>query len=184
MINGFIVLWMGEDYILSGLAPMIAVLINFLMVFRNVTDFFLIGYGLFRDIWAPIVESVIFIVVSMIAGSIWGLVGVLMGSVVSLLLIVYIWKPYYLFTQGLKVGVMKYINLFVSHMLSIFLSFFISSIVMNWLSGNWVISNGWLNWIVRGFVFFTMQSSLLLVLLFLCSSGMRSLVKRYVLKFK
>jgi hypothetical protein len=49
------------------------------MVFRNVTEFFLDRIWLFRDIWAPIVESVIFIVVSMIAGSIWGLVGVLMG---------------------------------------------------------------------------------------------------------
>ena len=38
----------------------------------------------------------------------WGIIGILLGKIVSLLAIVVLWKPYYLFSAGFKEPVSKY----------------------------------------------------------------------------
>ena len=38
----------------------------------------------------------------------WGIIGILLGKIVSLLAIVVLWKPYYLFTAGFKESVSIY----------------------------------------------------------------------------
>lgn len=67
---------------------------------RGVTDQFLYGYGLFRDVWAPIAEAVIYLVVALIAGSCLGLKGVLLGGIISMLIIVCGWKPVFCSNRG------------------------------------------------------------------------------------
>ena len=75
---------------------------------RGATDQFLQGYGLFHDIWAPIAEVVINLTVAIIGGYLWGLPGILMGNITSLILIVGIWKPYFLYSKGFKISVIHY----------------------------------------------------------------------------
>ncbi|QWP30287.1 hypothetical protein J5W80_05490 [Akkermansia muciniphila] len=93
LLEPFITLWLGAEYILPREIMLLLVIRLFITITRGVVDQFLYGYGLFWDVWAPLAESVINISVAIIGGYLWGLPGVLLGGISSLILIVGIWKP-------------------------------------------------------------------------------------------
>lgn len=80
---------------------------SWLFINRVTTDSFINGYGLFQDIWAPIVEAIINFSVAVILGRFYGISGVLMGTILSTLIIIYLWKPYLLFTKGFQRPALK-----------------------------------------------------------------------------
>ena len=104
----FIEIWLGEEYLLQHSVLLVLLISTYIGFLRNATDQFIGGYGMFQDVWAPIVEAVLCISVSIGCGYLWGLKGVLMGNVVSLVIIVCIWKPYFLFKDGFGESVWEY----------------------------------------------------------------------------
>lgn len=108
LINPFITLWLGKEYILSNSVIIIILVNTYLRISNGYNASFLFGYGLFNDTWAPLTEATINIVIAIIAGSIWGLPGILMGNIISYLLIVCIWKPYFLYWKGFKKNSTEY----------------------------------------------------------------------------
>lgn len=109
LIDPFISIWLGDQYILPDLVLYLIVLNVFIGYTRGGVMQFLFGYGMFADIWAPITEIVLNLSIAIICGSKWGLPGVLAGGIVSQLLIVGIWKPIYLFRKGFKESLWQYI---------------------------------------------------------------------------
>lgn len=112
----FIGLWLGKEYILPNYILALIILNAFIGYTRGATDQFLYGYGLFRDTWAPITEICINLIVALVGGSLWGLPGVLLGGISSLLVIVCIWKPYFLYKQGFKASVSSYWINYAKHL--------------------------------------------------------------------
>ena len=107
MTEPFISLWVSPTYLL-GKPLLLLILANaWLYLNRSVIDSYKDGFGLFSDVWAPIAEGAINFLVSVIGGFLWGIEGVLLGGVVSYVVIVYGWKPYYLFTNGLLKSYVK-----------------------------------------------------------------------------
>lgn len=102
LINPFIKLWIGEQYILSTVVIVCILVQCFISQTRNATDQFLFGFGLFYDTWAPLTESAIYVSVGIIGGYLWGLPGILLGAITSLFIIVWGWKPIFLFSKGFK----------------------------------------------------------------------------------
>lgn len=98
----FITIWIGEKYVLSDITLILMLVTMFLRLTRSVTDSFNHAYQLFGDVWAPVVEGVINLGCSFWLGSIWGLNGILAGVALSMLATGMFWKPYYLFSRGLK----------------------------------------------------------------------------------
>ena len=115
----FLVCWLGEQYLLTKLLLLLLIINEFIWQIRYTTDAFIMGYGLFQDVWAPVVESIISVVVAVLGGYFWGLEGVLLGTIVSMSLIVCIWKPYFLFKEGLKISVWGYWTNFVRYSISL-----------------------------------------------------------------
>lgn len=97
----FISIWLGEEYLLDLTTLYMIVFVTYLGLTRAL-DSFLTAHGLFHDVWAPLVEAGLNIGLSILLGYYWGLNGILAGVAISLLLIVRIWKPYYLFREGFK----------------------------------------------------------------------------------
>ena len=60
---------MLDDYIVFLIIAQL-----YLSIQRGVNDQFLFGYGLFYDTWAPIVESIIFVLVAILGGTLWDFV--------------------------------------------------------------------------------------------------------------
>ncbi len=106
--NSFITLWLGAKYLLPDIVLYLLLVNFFLSLSRSSTDPFLFGSGMFNDTWAPVTETVTYVVVAVVCGRLWGLPGVIMGNTVSLFLIIGIWKPTFLFVKGFKIPVLKY----------------------------------------------------------------------------
>jgi hypothetical protein len=68
------------------------------------------AYGLYADTWSAWAELIINISITLVAGYYYGIIGLLMGKIVSTGLIVVFWKPYYLFSKGMKENYFVYWN--------------------------------------------------------------------------
>lgn len=108
LINPFITWWLGEEYQLSSIIVLLLMINLFIMQTRQFVDSFNHTHGLYGDVWAAWAEGIINIIVTVAIAINWGIIGILMGKIISLLIIVVIWKPYYLFTQGIKEPVSTY----------------------------------------------------------------------------
>lgn len=104
----FVKLWVGEQYLLPRL-PFILIVITAFVRMTRTNDVFLSAYGLFQDIWAPITEACLNLGLSIVLGYFYGLTGILCGVLMSLLLIVCMWKPYFLYSQGFREKISEYV---------------------------------------------------------------------------
>ena len=78
------------------------------MLSRGVVEMFISAHGLFSDVWAAWAELILNITFTLWLAPIWGIVGILLGKIISVLFIAMFWKPYFLFSKGLKLSVSKY----------------------------------------------------------------------------
>lgn len=108
LANPFIALWLGNDFILGDNVFILILISMYISLTRTAIMFFINGFGLYKDVWAPIVEAILKLSASIILGYFYGLFGILLGTIISTVTIVVIWKPYFLFNEALKVSVWKY----------------------------------------------------------------------------
>ena len=84
------------------------IIYNYITNSRKSVDSFNYAHGLYADTWSAWAELIINISITIIGGLKWGIIGILLGKIASLLAIVVLWKPYYLFTSGFKESVFTY----------------------------------------------------------------------------
>lgn len=132
-IRPITVLWVGSDFLLPQSSVALIIAIMFLNMMRPPIELFLQAKGLFNDIWAPIAEAAINLGLSILFGYFWGLNGILLGVLTSLFLIIFLWKPYFLFSRGLNEPITFYIKimtqLFVISMINIVIWVFIKEFI-------------------------------------------------------
>ncbi len=131
--DAFISLWVGEEYQLPRLPFLLIIVIAFIRLTRT-NDAFLAAYGLFQDIWAPIVEASINLGLSILLGRYFGLTGILLGVMISLILIVCMWKPFFLYSRGFKDGFGEYITRFGKLIFVVIVSSMILHLIASHLS--------------------------------------------------
>ena len=116
LADPFISVWLGAEYLLDRTTLLLIIVIFFLGAMRAVVDTFINSYGLFQDIWSPIVEAILNLGFSIGLGYFYGLHGILSGVIISQLLVIFTWKPYFLFTRGMKEPIGIYIVLYLKHL--------------------------------------------------------------------
>lgn len=104
----FIYHWLGSDYIMDHRILILLIIFIYITNSRNSVDSFNYAHGLYADVWSAWAELIINVSITIIGGLKWGIIGILLGKNVSLLAIVVLWKPYYLFTAGFKDSVCIY----------------------------------------------------------------------------
>lgn len=107
-IEPFISLWLGYNYIIDHRILILLVIYSYIYNSRGVVDAFNHAHGLYADTWAAWTELIINIVITIIAGIFWGIIGILLGKLISVGIIVVFWKPYYLFSSGFKINYFEY----------------------------------------------------------------------------
>lgn len=95
--DAFVALWVGPEMVLDCVTVAALSVMVFITVSRAAITQFLQAHGFFDDVWAAFTEAGLNVSLSILFGMKWGLPGVLCGVVSSLVLIVLIWKPFYLF---------------------------------------------------------------------------------------
>lgn len=181
LMNPFVELWLGSEYLLSDVVLLLIVLNVFFQYTRDGVMQFLYGYGLFKDVWASIAEIIINLGTACIAGYFWGLPGVLLGGILSPLLIVYIWKPYFLFHEGFKESVWQYWRgLFRILFLvgaPMYLIYMLDGYIVSFVS-----PTTWLGWIGYSCITFLSYSIITFILLYIFVTGFRTFVLRFIKK--
>ena len=175
----FISIWLGEDYLLSNTVLIMLSFNFFVNIVRGVNEQFTYGYGLFYDTWAPIAESVIYLVVAIIGGMSLGLEGILLGNMASLIIIVCVWKPYFLFSKGLKIPVYNYWLNWGVNVVLLIVAYFLSDFTVDFIQK----PDGWVALIKYAFMSVGTYSIILFILFMLFAKGMKNIVIR-ICKYK
>lgn len=128
--DSFITLWVGEQYIMLRQSLIVLLMITFIRLTRT-NDAFIAAYGLYKDVWAPVIEALLNIGLSILLGYFWGLTGILSGVLISLLIIVYLWKPYFLYKYGFKESIKMYILKYIKYFFVYGISFYTSIYIIN-----------------------------------------------------
>ena len=89
------------------------------------------AHGLYADTWSAWTELAINIIVTVIAGYLWGIIGILLGKIISTGIIIVLWKPYYLFHSGLQLKYSKYWEGSIRNYLASIISFIVAHIILN-----------------------------------------------------
>ena len=107
-IQPFISCWVGSQYQLSDTIVYLLIFQLFLRP-QFVTVYLFIGSaGLYGDVWTSWAELVINLVVTLCLAPFYGIIGILLGKIISMFFFNIIWKPYYLFTEGFHKSVWEF----------------------------------------------------------------------------
>jgi hypothetical protein len=155
----------------------------YLNITRLTVDSFLNGFGLFNDIGAPILETIVNIGLSIFLGYVYGINGVLIGVISSLLLIIFCWKPYFLFKKGFKHNFKFYVTKYIILLLILCATLFLTENLMSLASINPYYSVT--DFLMYGTLLIVVFSILLLSGLLIFTNGMRQFYircKTYLIK--
>ncbi len=108
LIEPFISIWLGPQYVIDKLILILLVTYFYIENTKRVVDMYNYAYGLYSDTWAAWTELALNISIILVAGHFLGIVGILLGKIISMSCISMLWKPYFLFSQGLKHPVSAY----------------------------------------------------------------------------
>jgi len=174
----FISLWLGAEYILPHYILLLIIINSFISYTRGTSDQFLYGYGLFNDTWAPLAEVGINLSVSIVGGTFLGLPGILMGNIASLIVIVAIWKPYFLYTKGFKTPVLYYWLNYIKHLVIII----VPAIMCFFLfpEKHYTPGVSFIRWIKYALIICTVYTTSTYILLYLFTQGIRDFTNRLI----
>ncbi|SHF41304.1 Membrane protein involved in the export of O-antigen and teichoic acid [Bacteroides luti] len=133
LMDPFVTLWLGEKYQLDHIILILLLVNLFIMQTRGAVDIFNHAHGLYADTWSAWAEGIINITVTVAAATQWGIWGILLGKIISICFIIVLWKPYYLFTKGLKVPVKVYWAGTIRYYITFITSFTVMTIAAKFL---------------------------------------------------
>lgn len=173
--HALISLWIGEQFIIDDMLLGLITIYIYISTTRTSRDSFIYAYGLVGDTWAPIAEVIINIGLGLLLGSLYGMKGVLIGVIISLIAIPIIWKSVYLCKSSLDLSPWAYLRkeLVLSTISAVFI-----------LGGREILDHLTIN--LSTFPLFFMNASIVgittallsLLTIALISSGMRAFLRR------
>lgn len=171
----FITLWVGREYILPHTTLIVLIINTFLGLIRN-NDSFINAYGLYGDIWAPIIEATLNLSLSIILGYYLGLPGVLLGVCISLFLVIHCWKPYFLYKYGFKENWTEYALRYIKYFTIIVLSFITCYFFFNTYI---IISNtSFIDWGLYAIIMMSIYCVISFILFYASDNSFRKFIKR------
>ena len=107
-LQPFVTYWFGRQYRLSDLIVFLLVFNIFIYLSRGVVENYISAHGLYSDVWVAWTELALNICITLCLAPFYGIVGILLGKILSVFFIAVFWKPYFLFSRGLKQSVTVY----------------------------------------------------------------------------
>lgn len=122
-LNEFVILWLGLDMQLEY-SVIILMLLNFYLIYmQNTVTLFKEGAGLYwQERFRPILESISNICLSLFLVRIYGILGIILGNVLSRLLTSFWIEPYILFKNAIDVPFFNYLKQYFEYTVLIFVT--------------------------------------------------------------
>lgn len=132
LCDGFISIWIGNEYIMSNSIVLILVLNFYLVGMQNASWIYREALGLFKQTkYLPIISSIINIIISIILGKHIGIQGVFLATSISLLLTNIWYDPYILHKHIFKKSVIQYYYQYIKYIAIVGLTGIITNVVKN-----------------------------------------------------
>lgn len=141
LINEFIIFWVGKEYLFSNYIVMILVINLYIQISRGTVDRFKDGFGIYWDVFAPIIESIINLIFSLLLAWKFGIVGIFIGTIISNIVIVELWKPYIVFKEGFNIKISNYVKQKLDILTKNILIILFSNIIYEFISRYIIINN-------------------------------------------
>lgn len=181
-LNDFVGVWLGARYIMTNDIIVSLLGIFFILQVRQPVDCYIQAYGLYGDTWAPLTQSFINLAISIIFVLKMGVFGVLIGTIVSQIIIIMLWRPYYLFSKGFTINPLRYFIGLIFHVIlfvSVCGAFYILDFHKIFESSMELSSN--LTMTILKIVFNTLLFSIVYgIVLYLTSKGFKGLIHRLI----
>lgn len=179
LINSFVTLWLGKGLEFKEITIVLMCVNILINIFRSTVDVFKDSCGFFDDVQSPILESIINLFFSIILGIKYGLDGIIMGTIISNVLVIMIYKPILVFKRCFDKGVKEYIKIYGNYLILLI----ISLVLLNIATKPFIRTdiNTWIEWIIYA----TTMSAITGVVLFLISllnKEFRNVIKIYIKK--
>ncbi len=100
--------WVGHQYQLNNTIAYLLIFTLFLRLQYATVYVFVGSAGLYGDVWTSWAELIINIVVTLCLAPFFGIVGILLGKIVSVFFFNVFWKPYYLYSEGFHKSVWEF----------------------------------------------------------------------------
>jgi O-antigen/teichoic acid export membrane protein len=172
----FIGCWLGKQYQLSDLIVYLLVF-NLFMRYQTAAVYIYLGSaGQFSDVWAAWAELIVNLSITLILAPTYGIVGILLGKIISFGIISSFWKPYYLFSQTFHKSVWDYWR----GMCIYYIIFILCTLLSIWLKQTIIDSHSasFLSLAVYGAAVSIPIFAIFFILLFIFTPGMKYFVAR------
>ena len=176
LIDPFIELWLGAKYLLSRDIVALILVNLFILISRGTVDNFNHAYGHYGDTWAAWVEGAINITITLIGGYYLGIAGILLGKTLSLIPIVLIWKPVYLFRDGFHESCTSYFSRYANLLVVFIIAVVISLSILRFLPDG--MASSWGGWILYAGSVALVFGIVYGLLIYFLAPGGRSLLAR------
>ncbi len=145
MLNPFISLWMGDIFLLPTLTVVLILINLYVQITRSMLEVFKTNSGFYDDVYNPVLESIINLVVSLILVQEIGLNGVIIGTICSNIITIYILKPAATFVRCFDKKVKDYIYVYSKYVLLTLVSIYASNSAVNYF-GLIASIDSWIVW--------------------------------------
>lgn len=164
LLNPFISIWIGEEYLLSNLTVFLIVINFFIIQMRKPAIIFIDTYGLYWEIkWKSFVEAIINLVSSILLVKFikLGVSGVILGTCISNILTNLWWEPYVVYKHGFNRKFSQYFYIYIKYLIS-----GIFTTVITIFLANRLIFSGILELIVKSIICIIIPSVIIGILFF------------------
>jgi O-antigen/teichoic acid export membrane protein len=175
-LEPFISVWLGPEYVLGRDILLLLCILRYFNASRVIVEVYNHAHGLFADIWAAWTELAINVIITLFAGYMWGIAGILLGKVISVGLLVILWKPYYLFTSGLHESYRSYWYGVCRNFVVSAVSFVAAHMLLSLIPLD--ATDGYLSWTLYCMIGMTFYLSINLTLIMLFCKGAKDSINR------
>ena len=175
-IQPLISCWVGPDYRMNTVIVYLLIFNLFLKFQYNTVYTFVGAAGLYSDVWTSWAELIINIVVTLCLAPFFGIIGILLGKIVSVFFFNVFWKPYYLFSEGFHKSVWEFWRPMTTYY-TLFFIFAILSIVIKFMIIDDYV-NSWATLIEMGILIYPILLLFYFISLFIFTRGMKFFIAR------
>jgi hypothetical protein len=168
--------WVGNQYQLDDIIAYLLIFTLFLRLQYATVYLFVGSAGLYGDVWTSWAELIINIAVTLCLAPFYGIIGILLGKIVSVFFFNVFWKPYYLFSEGFHKSVWEFWHPMIAYY-GLFFIFTGVSVAINYLFISYYVDS-WLTLIFWGILTYPVLLLLYFLSLFVFTRGMKYFVAR------
>lgn len=142
LFNPFVTIWIGKKYLVDFWIVIVISLNFYFYSQMSSIDIIKGASGMYKiDKWVTIIQAIVNLVISIILGKIFGLGGVLLGTLISYILVAIISKPYLIYKHIFNKKPYKYFLTQIKNVLAMIIISTISIIIFNVINFNTSLIN-------------------------------------------